>query len=600
MADEKGSWKRFQRISFDSKTFSKRALRAENTTTRHAHKFVLNKLDSLRNVRQHVTIWLSIIGVLVAAVALQMLWYQQAYRTMAWKEGGTYAEAVLGPLSTLNPLYASTPAEMSAGKLIFSSLYTYDDTGHLSDDLATGLTVGQSGREYVITLRDDARWSDDVKLTAQDVVFTVDLMKSAEVRSTMFLSNSWSGISAEAMNDHTVKFTLPAQFAPFQHALTFAVLPKHILSDVAPGAIRQSAFSVSPVGSGPFTLRLLQNSPDGLHKIANLSASTNYYKGVPRLARFELHGYKDQEDMMRALATGEVNAAAGTSAQTSALPSTFVVKEYPVNSGVYALLNSDSPVLKELKIRQALQVGTDTKDLRKAVGYEVPDLHLPFVDGQLSGGGIPAAATYDEAKAGALLNEAGWTLNAGKQTRQNASGQPLELSVVTVKDPTYEKVLERLAGQWRKLGIKVNTEVKDPLNATQDFVQSTLQPRNFDVLLTELEIGADPDVFAYWHSSQASRLGRNFANYRSSLSDDALSSARARSEPALRNEKYKAFASQWLKDVPAIGLYQSVMQYVYRPSVIPDIRAGGVPTEADRYSNVRYWAAEQLPVYKTP
>ena len=600
MADEKGNWKRFQRISFDSKTFSKRALRAETTTTRHARKFVVGKLDSLRNVKQHVIVWLSIVGILIISIAFQMYWYQQSYRTMAWKEGGAYAEAVLGPLNTLNPLYASTAAEQSASKLIFSSLYNYDDTGHLADDLATSMQVASNGKEYVVTIRDDAIWSDDVKLTAADVVFTVNLMKSADVRSVMYMSGDWLDVNVEALNDHTVKFTLPAQYSAFPHALTFSVLPRHILEDVAPGAIRQSTFSVAPVGSGPFTLRLLQNSPDGRHKIANLSASEHYYKGTPKLARFELHGYREQEDMERALQMGEVNAAAGTNVATAELPASFTTKEYPINNGVYALFNGESPILKDIKVRQALQVGTNTADVREAIGYEVPELYLPFVTGQLTGNGIPAMVPFDEAKAKQLLDEAGWKLVGGNTVRQNSAGGSLELSVVTVKDATYEKVLERLAGQWRKLGVKVNTEIKDPTNPTQDFVQSTLQPRAYDVLLYELVIGVDPDVYAYWHSSQASRLGRNFANYRSNIADEALTSARIRNEPELRNEKYKSFAQQWLKDAPAIGLYQSVMQYVYRPSVQPYITLKGVPAEADRYYNVRYWSAQQAPVYKTP
>lgn len=596
MADEKGSWKRFQRISFDSKNFSKRALKAESTTTRHARKFVLGKLDSLRNVKQHVVLWLSIIGILIASVALQMYWYQDAYRASAWKEGGTYAEAVLGPLTTLNPLYVSTPAEQSATKLIFSSLYTYDDTGNLADDLATSMDVGQTGKEYVITMRDDARWSDDVKVTASDVVFTVNLMKSADVRSVMY--GNWTDVTAEVLDERTVKFTLPAQYASFPHALTFSVLPRHVLEDIPAGAIRQSTFSVSPTGSGPFTLRLLQNAPDGRHKIANLSASPDYYKGAPKLARFELHGYNDQEEMVRALQTGEVNAAAGTNTQPGELPSSFVTKEYPVNSGVYALLNSDRATLKDAKVRQALQIGTDTKDVRRAVGYTVPELSLPFVNGQLTGDDVPKPPVFDEEKAKSLLDQAGWKVAQGQTIRQNAAGQQLELSIVTVKDPTYEKVLERLAGQWRKLGVKIVTDIKDP--TSQGFARATLQPREYDVLLYKLVIGVDPDVYAYWHSSQATSAGYNFANYRSTIADEALSSARSRSEADLRNEKYKAFAQQWLNDAPAIGLYQSVLQYVYRPSVQPEINAVGVPSEADRYSNIRYWSAQQAQVYKTP
>jgi len=113
-------------------------------------------------------------------------------------------------------------------------------------------------------------------------------------------------------------------------------------------------------------------------------------------------------------------------------------------------------------------------------------------------------------------------------------------------------------------------------------------------------IGADPDVYAYWHSSQATRLGYNFANYSSAFSDDALTSARSRSEADLRNEKYKAFAQQWLDDVPAIGLYQSVMGYAHRPSVQPYISDVSIPSVSERFSDILYWSAEQSQVYKTP
>lgn len=595
MADEKKSWKRFQRISFDSRAFSKRARKAETSTTKHAHKFVISKLDSLRNVKQHIILWLVLMGVLITGVALQMVWNQSAYRTSAWKDGGTYAEASIGPINTLNPLYAITPAEQSASKLLFSSLYQYDDTGTLADDLASSLDISDNDKEYVIKIRDDASWSDGTKLTAQDVVFTVGLMQSPEVRSIKY--GDWVNVTAEALDNHTVKFILPTPYASFTHALTFSILPRHALEDVAPGAIRQSTFSVSPVGSGPFALKLLQTSADGKHKIANMAASSDYYKGRIKLARFELHAYDTQDDMMTALRTGEVTAAAGTNAQKSELSDGFTLEEYPVNSGVYALLNTQSPLLNDIKIRQALQAGTDTGDIRKAVGNNIPSLYLPFVNDQLAGDGVPEAVKYDAKAAKQLLENAGWKLAQGESVRKK-EGQPLELTVVTVKDPTLEKAMERLAGQWRELGVKVNTDTRD--STSQDFVQTVLQQRSYDVLLHKLVIGADMDVYAYWHSSQATASGRNFSNYSSKVSDDALASARITSDAALRNEKYKSFSSQWMNDVPAIGLYQAVMQYVYRPSVQPVIRQNGVPSEADRYNDIRFWSANQQQVYKTP
>ena len=123
-----------------------------------------------------------------------------------------------------------------------------------------------------------------------------------------------------------------------------------------------------------------------------------------------------------------------------------------------------------------------------------------------------------------------------------------------------------------------------------------LQPRNYDVLIDELSIGADPDVFAYWHS----RGLLNFANYSNATSDDALASARVRSEKDLRNVKYVAFAKQWLADVPAIGLYQSNISYVHSKMTRTIGQDQRLISPIDRYSNIRFWTAEQRQVYKTP
>jgi ABC-type transport system substrate-binding protein len=120
------------------------------------------------------------------------------------------------------------------------------------------------------------------------------------------------------------------------------------------------------------------------------------------------------------------------------------------------------------------------------------------------------------------------------------------------------------------------------------------------VLLYELEIGADPDVYAYWYSSQANENGKNFSNYKSATADAALASARSRIETDLRNVKYKAFAKQWIDDVPAIGLYQSVAEYVASKKAQGVDENTNLISSNDRYANVLYWSVNQESVYKTP
>lgn len=593
--DDKGGWKQFHRLNFDSKKISKRMKKAEGATLRHAHRFIVGRLDNIRTVRRNVIVWLSLVGVIIIAVSLQFMWFQQSYQTSAAAAGGTYAEASLGPIDTLNPLYASSSAEIAASRLLFSSLYSYDTTGHLKGDLAEGMQIDPTGTIYTIKLRQNAKWHDGVRLTAKDVAFTVNLIKNPEARSPLRVN--WQDVGVKPLDDFTVQFQLPAVYAAFPHALSFMVLPEHILDMVPAGTIRENTFSRSPVGSGPFSLVLLQTANSD-HQVVHMSAFRNYYKGSARLSRFEVHAYKTQDAIARALKTGEVSAATDMTGMSSQVDKgNYRITYRPINSGVYALLNDDSPILKDKLVRQALQRATNTKAIREHLEGPVQVLDLPFVSGQLSGDDVPTQPAPDSTIAATLLDQAGWKLDGNVRKKDNTE---LAITVATTKNSQYEKALEVLAGQWRKLGVVVNTNIVDTNDPSLNFVQDILQRRSYDVLLYELFIGADPDVYAYWHSSQIGAAGYNFSDYTNKTADAALASARSRLEPELRNVKYKAFAREWLNDVPAIGLYQPVTAYVankHSESISP---SAVFISPQDRFSSVLYWSVGQKSVYKTP
>ncbi len=599
--DQKPTWRRFQRLRISKKTFRRHARKAEGATIRHAHKFIIGRWDNIRDVRRRIITWYIGIGILIGLVGIQVILFQSGYMMMAPIPGGVYAEAVKGPVDTLNPLYATSDAELAASHLLFSSLYGYDITGHLRADLATGTSVDATGKEYTVTLRPNAKWHDGTRVTATDVVFTVGLIKDPTTRAVTGLRSAWTNINVVAVNPYTVKFTLATVNAAFPQALTFAVLPQHVLGKIAAGSLRENSFSNTPVGSGPFQIKLLQLVDQAAgRKIVHMSAYPDYYRGAPKLNRFQLHVFGTNGSIMTALRTGEVSAAADIGVSDIPLvdKSHYEVLAKPVNSGVYALLNTTQPILNDKKVRQALQIGTDTTAIRHNVSTDLQPLELPFVSGQLSGDGIPRAPVYNEVQAKAALDADGWVMGPGGV--RNKAGQALKLHVVTIKDDDFEHSLETLAGEWRKLGVDLQTDVVDPSDPAQNFAQDILQNRNYDVLIDRLTIGADPDVYAYWHSSQATPLGKNYSNYSNTTSDDALTGALSRREPAIRNAKYKVFAKQWLDDAPAIGLYQSNMYYVHSKTSETITDSEKVVSPSDRFGRVIYWTVDQGIVYKTP
>lgn len=579
------------------KRLALRVKHAEGATQRHASRFILRRIENVRLVMTEIMIWLAAIALLIAGLGIQYSWNSQGSKKDGAKSGGVYVEGVIGNISTLNPLLAASEPEQAASRLLFSSLYNYDVTGALHTDLAESMTV-KDDKVYTIKLR-NAVWHDGKKLTAEDVVYTINLIKNPQVRSPLRVN--WLDISARAIDDSTVEFMLPAVYAGFSHALTFPVIPKHILQTVSPSSMREADFSSNPVGSGPFAVKRVQTSEStSSTDVVRMEPNTKYYGAVSTLSRLELRAYGNESLLVKAVNSGEVSAASGLSlsAADNIKSKQYSTKHWLLNKGVYLLMNNRSQTLQDARVRQALRYATDTSSIRATVGDNVARLDTPILQSQIAQK-LPAAPDYSLDKAKALLKEAGWTYNQGQW--KGKDGRPLAVAVTTSSGrDEYKKIVDALKQQWSKLGVDVQLREIDTSSTTTSFVQSVLQPRDYDALLYELELGADPDVFAYWHSSQASASGYNFANYSNRTVDNDLVGGRSRTNSALRAAKYIQFVNQWLNDAPAIGLYQSVGSYVLNNGASIVEPRGSLNTMNDRYADVTTWSTGKASVYKTP
>jgi len=579
------------------KRLALRVKHAEGATQRHASRFILRRIENVRLVMTEIMIWLAAIALLIAGLGIQYSWNSQGSKKDGAKSGGVYVEGVIGNISTLNPLLAASESEQAVSRLLFSSLYNYDVTGALHTDLAESMTV-KDDKVYTIKLR-NAAWHDGKKLTAEDVVYTINLIKNPQVRSPLRVN--WLDISARAIDDSTVEFMLPAVYAGFSHALTFPVIPKHILQTVSPSSMREADFSSNPVGSGPFAVKRVQTSEStSSTDVVRMEPNTKYYGAVSTLSRLELRAYGNESLLVKAVNSGEVSAASGLSlsAADNIKSKQYSTKHWLLNKGVYLLMNNRSQTLQDARVRRALRYATDTSSIRATVGDNVARLDTPILQSQIAQK-LPASPDYNLDKAKALLKEAGWTYNQGQW--KGKDGRPLAVAVTTSSGrDEYKKIVDALKQQWSKLGVDVQLREIDTSSTTTSFVQSVLQPRDYDALLYELELGADPDVFAYWHSSQASASGYNFANYSNRTVDNDLVGGRSRTNSALRAAKYIQFVNQWLNDAPAIGLYQSVGSYVLNNGASIVEPRGSLNTMNDRYADVTTWSTGKASVYKTP
>lgn len=535
--------------------------------------------------------WLLAIAALIVAVVWQSTQFSALYSADIPAEGTTYTEGVVGAVDNLNPIFASTPAEKAVSRLVFSSLFYTDKHGTPQPELVERYSLDGSGKIYTMNIRKDARWQDGVPVTAKDVAYTFAVIKDADTHSQLY--SSWRNIAVEQVDDYTIRFTLPAPYTPFLNALTLGILPEHMLRSVRPSELRSHSFSRSPaVGSGPFAFRDVRTIGDSKkpQSIVRMDGNPSFFLGAPKLSHFQLHAYANREDLVSAFRMQEVAAISDeSSSQLEELnnQSGAVRSDSPLYNAVYAFLHTSSPMLKEVKVRNALALATDQPAILKQLSNRVQPVAGPLLEGQLGYDSALRQAPTNLEAARKLLDEAGYKLGAdGKRIAPD--GQPFKLQLVTLSSGDFPAIAQTLMNQWAQIGVGFDSQLVRP----EDIQQNVIIPRAYDVLLYELAIGADPDVYAYWHSSQATDRGFNLSEYKSAQADDALDSARSRSDPALRIAKYRTFTQRWLADAPAIGLYRPNLTYIQTKG-ITSFGARNLGDPIDRFENVRFWSASK-------
>lgn len=575
-------------------TVRQQADRVENLAKRRSRKHVFSRLGNLREVRRSVVLWLSLLAVLILAAFLQSIYYSQSYQANGPAPGGTYAEGVVGEISSFNPLYASSEDEVAVSRLVYSSLLTLDDINHLRPSVAESFSTSGDGLVHDVKLRSDVKWydSEDV-VTADDVIFTVKLIQTPAVASPLY--DTWRSVKVEKVDDMTVRFTLRSPLAAFPQVLTFGILSEKELSAVDPVNLREHLSENVATGSGPFYYRSTSTSQTK-NKILSFGTNQSYFEGAPKVNSISMEVFSDATAMIDGWRTGEINVATDVplaAARELAKSVPTNLQATSINRGVYAIFNTTNPITGNQAVRQALRIAIDREAVRQAssVGDRAPnELNSPIAPGIYASVDALAQPNFDQTEASRILDVEGWAM--GKDKTRVSGDRPMELDIVTLRDSDYEAAANSLAEQWRVLGIDANVTLADIDTIQQNYII----PRNYDVLVYQLQLGADPDVYSYWHSSGAKAQGLNLANYSSSVTDLALSRARSGID---REKNYLTFVNNWLDDVPAIALYQADF-FTLRGADIVNFDTRTLTDKSMRFRSVNNFSVNSTTVFKTP
>jgi peptide/nickel transport system substrate-binding protein len=412
----------------------------------------------------------------------------------------------------LNPVL-ETRFEL-ANMLIFEGLVGLDARLEPVPRLAESWDVSGDARTITFKLREGVTWHDGTPLTARDVAFTFEQIRSVEAPS-LWKAYMSSVEQVSTPDDRTVVVEYARPYAPGLVTWTVGILPQHIYGK---GDLVSSDGNREPIGTGPY--RLARWEPG---KRLMLQANDTWWFGRPHIDTIELVVGTSESGALDALRKGELDLVRiadlteWTKAQLPEFRQAFEVSDVVESRFRLIAWNALRKPYDDARVRQALTFALNRERVIDDVllGQGRP-LSAPFFPNMF--GADPSIAPYpfDLDRAVKLLDEAGLPSKDGRRLEIQL------LSLESQRGPTTDATMAIFRSDLRAIGIELKLTY---LPATEFFERTVL--RDYDALYFGwLPDISDPDPYALLHSSQIGS-GANYAGYSDPDVDDLLEEARA-------------------------------------------------------------------------
>ncbi|MBI3571989.1 peptide ABC transporter substrate-binding protein [Candidatus Kaiserbacteria bacterium] len=518
---------------------------------------------------------------LVALVALLGLYaLEQSLLVSVPAYGGTLTEGEIGSPRFINPLLAISDADRDLSALTYAGLMGLAGDGSLTPVLAESYSVSEGGKQYTFVLRQNAKFSDGTPVTAADVVFTVEKAQDPSLKSPGYAN--WSGVVAEAVDAHTVRFTLPKPYAPFLEVTTLGILPSRVWRNISDEEFPFSTLETNPMGAGPFVIAGVARDASGLIASVSLAANQYYAPGRPYLNGIRFVFYASSDDLLHALAGGTIGSAYGVPAGRE--ESRLLTAPYARVFGVF-WNPSEQKVFAALPVRKALSLAID----RAAIVKTILGGYATAIMGPVPPGGgvkqVPVSSPESPTQTAAdILEAAGWKYDGIARIWKNAKATLAGITLKTSNIPELKSVASAVKSDWEKLGIPTTVELYEP----GDLNQNVIRPRKYEALLFGEVIGRDQDLYAFWDSQERNDPGLNIALYANKAVDALLESARQDTEGATRAAALQKIEDTVAADYPAAFTHAPDFLYTV-PKALGGVALPQITTPADRFASVASW-----------
>lgn len=416
-------------------------------------------------------------------------------------QGGNIEIAESADPQNVNPLFVVDQTSFDMQQALYSPFFEIvNGKIYYGNGLCESVTPNKDSSEFTMKLKPNLKWHDGKSITADDVVFTMDVLvdPSQKVPYSSYGMIDGKTVKAEKIDDLTVKIKLPTPSAGFLGGLSqIYCIPEHIYKNVK--NIGKSKLNDNPVGSGPF--KFTEYKSGEYFKVSRFDGWFNkvYLDSIT----FKI--VKDANSANAALASGDINARLISPEEYKTVAGYKNVTIYSYNSGrVNAMFfNQNNKALKDKRVRQAIAYALNKEELTD----------FAFTSSKFAAT-ANSILTPDTLYYKANLKEYNNNVQKAKELLKEAGQSNLKLNILYIStNKTMESEATYIQSKLAAVGITIKLDPMDESTFKNTILKTN--SKDYDLVLNFYTLGEEPSLYADIVSS-GSR-----SNY-SHVSDSAL------------------------------------------------------------------------------
>ena len=457
--------------------------------------------------------------------------------------------AVFQEPDTLDPAASGLITVGTISRCVFDALiWSLPKSGSnaFSPGLASSWEISSDATTYTFHLRQDVRFHDGTPFDANAVKVTFDHIVDPNTKSKGAASALGPYKETQVVDSHTVKVVFNTPNAAFINEVAgFSML--------SPAALQRygADFAKNPVGTGPFKFK---EYVVGQHVTVERNPDYNWgpapiRTGPALLSEITFRILSDPGARFNALQTGEVHFAPNLNPQdVASVKTSSQYRVYQVASTGMPwniMINAQKAPTDDVNVRRALLYATDQQAIIKTLYFGLhtaaDEIFTPITPGYDPS--LKGAYTHDPAKAGQLLDQAGWTKGANGMRQKN--GQPLKLSFINISGFGFDDISQLMQSQFRDVGIQVD------INDQSFPAVGDAYNRGDHNLADFFYYDVDPYFVRAIFGSDQIAHGFNWEHYANPQLDALVDKANATSDAAARTKLYQQ-ANKIISDAAVI------------------------------------------------